>query len=131
MSRIARGFLEVMAMQTNILTDEQYKMLSKKLINSIERHFKIVPINTLQNPKYILIKPVYVTIEMEKDVIIASFDDIEVFAYGDTEFEAINQLCEEIINIYEDLREDRENLGKFPKKWLAFLEEVIEKSEER
>ena len=118
-------------MQTNILTDEQYKMLSKKLINSIERHLKIIPLNTLKHPKHILIKPVYITIEMEKDVIIASFDDIEAFAYGDTEFEAINRLCEEIINIYEDLREDRENLGKFPKKWLAFLEEVIEKSEER
>ena len=120
-----------MAMQTNILTDEQYKMLSKKLINSIERHFKIIPLNTLQHHKYILIKPVYITIEMEKDVIIASFDDIEAFAYADTEFEAINRLCEEIINIYKDLREDRENLGKFPKKWLAFLEEIIEKSEER
>ena len=131
MPRIARGFLEVMAMQTNILTDEQYKMLSKKLINSIERHFKIIPLNTLKHPKHILIKPVYITIEMEKDVIIASFDDIEAFAYGDTEFEAINRLCEEIINIYEDLREDRENLGKFPKKWLAFLEEVIVKSEEK
>ena len=131
MPRIARDFPEVMAMQTNILTDEQYKMLSKKLINSIERHFKIIPLNILKHPKYILIKPVYITIEMEKDVIIASFDDIEAFAYGDTEFEAINQLCEEIINIYEDLREDRENLGKFPKKWLTFLEEVIEKSEER
>lgn len=118
-------------MQTNILTEEQYKMLSKKLINSIERHFKIVPINTLQHHKYKLIKPVYITIEMGKDFIIASLDDIEAFAYADTEFEAINQLCEEIINIYEDLQEDRENLGKFPKRWLAFLEEIIEKSEER
>ena len=114
-------------MQTNILTDEQYKMLSKKLINSMERHFKIIPLNTLKHPKYILRKPVYITIEMGKDVIIASLDDIEAFAYADTEFEAINRLCEEIINIYEDLQEDRKNLGKFPKKWLAFLEEIIEK----
>lgn len=99
-------------------------MLSKKLINSIERHLKIIPLNTLQHHKYILIKPVYITIEMGKDVIIASLDDIEAFAYADTEFEAINRLC-------EDLQEDRENLGKFPKKWLTFLEEIIEKSEER
>lgn len=118
-------------MQTNILTDEQYKALSRKLINSIERHFKIIPLNTLNHQKYILKKPVHITIEMGKDVIIASLDDIEAFAYADTEFEAINRLCEEIINIYEDLQEDREKLGKFPKKWLAFLEEIIEKSEEK
>ena len=40
--------------------------------------------------------------------------------------EAIDRLCEEIINIYEDLKEDKENLGVLPQKWLAFLEEVIE-----
>jgi len=34
-------------------------------------------------------------------------------------------LCEEIVNIYEDLKEDRENLGVLPKQWLAFLEEII------
>ena len=38
-------------------------------------------------------------------------------------------MCEEIINIYEDLQGDREILGKLPKKWLAFLEEFIEKNE--
>lgn len=118
-------------MQTNILTDGQYKMLSRKLINSIERHFKITPLNTLKHYKYILRKPIYITIEMEKDIFIASLDDIEAFAYADTEFEAINRLCEEIINIYEDLQADRDNLGKFPKKWLTFLEEVIVKSEEK
>ena len=114
-------------MQTSILTDEQYKALSKKLISSIEKHFKIIPLNTLKNNDYILKKPLYVTIEIEKDIVIASLDDIEAFAYADTEFEAINHLCEEIINIYEDMQENRKNLGKLPKKWLAFLEECIER----
>lgn len=112
-------------MQTSILTDEQYKVLSKKLIDSMERHFKIIPLNTLKHHNYILKKPLYITLEIEKDIVIASLDDIEAFAYADTEFEAINRLCEEIINIYEDMQEDRENLGKLPKKWLAFLAEFI------
>lgn len=114
-------------MQTSILTDEQYKVLSKKLITSIEKHFRIIPLNTLKHHGYILKKPLYITIEIEKDIIIASLEDIEAFAYADTEFEAIDQLREEIINIYEDLQKGRENLGKLPKKWLAFLEEFIEK----
>ncbi|MGR3310879.1 MAG: hypothetical protein ACUZ77_08895 [Candidatus Brocadiales bacterium] len=113
-------------MRTKILTDEQYKILSKKLIDSIEKHYKIVPLNTLKHPHYSLKKPIYITIETEDDKVIASLDDIEAFAYADTEFEAINSLCEEIIDIYEDLKKDKKNLGILPKKWLAYLKEVIE-----
>lgn len=114
-------------MQTSILTDEQYKVLSKKLISSIEKHFKIIPLNTLKNNDYVLKKPLYITIDIEKNIVIASLDDIEAFTYADTEFEAINRLCEEIINVYEDIQQDRENLGKLPQKWLVFLEEFIER----
>lgn len=114
-------------MQTKeILTDKQYKVLSKKLIDTIERRYKVIPLNTLKHPQYSLKRPVYITIEIENDLVIASLDDIESFAYADTEFEAINSLCEEIINIYEDLKNDKENLGILPQKWLAYLEEVIE-----
>src|SRR4030066_1922051 len=105
-------------MQTNILTDEQYKELSKRLIESIGQRYKAIPLNSLKHPQYILKRPVYITLETDNDKVIASLDDIEAFAYADTEFEAINLLCEEIINIYEDLQADRDNLGKFPKKWL-------------
>src|SRR3989338_10173201 len=105
-------------MGTNILTDEQYKMLSKKLINTLEKHYKIIPLNSSKNSHFVLKKPIYITLEKEDDIVIASFDDIEAFAYADTEFEAINRLCEEIINIYEDIQEDWENLDKLPKKWL-------------
>jgi hypothetical protein len=58
-------------------------------------------------------------------MVIASLDDIEAFAYADTKFEAINLLCEEIIILYEDLRSDRNLLGKLPIKWLDYLEEII------
>lgn len=114
-------------MQTEILTDEQYRVLSKKLINTIEGHLKIIPLNSLKNSKYILKKPIYITIEKEKKTVIASFDDIEAFAYADTEFEAINSLCQEVIDIYEDLKADKNNIGILPKKWLEYLEEIIEK----
>jgi len=29
-------------------------------------------------------------------------------------------------SVYEDLLEDRENLGALPRKWLEYLEEIIE-----
>ena len=109
-----------------ILTEEQYKRLSKKLVDAFRSNYKIIPLNTLKHPHYILKKTVYIIIELDKDAVIAALDDIEAFAYADTEYEAINNLCEEIINIFEDLKDDKKNLGVLPQKWLKFLDEVIE-----
>jgi len=58
--------------------------------------------------------------------VVASLDDIEAFAYAETESEAINQLSEEIVNIYEDLQKDRGNLGPLPNKWWQYLKEIVE-----
>jgi hypothetical protein len=113
-------------MQQGILTDEQYKDLAKKIVNSIETKQRIVPLNSLKHPQYRLRMPVHISLEIEEDGVVASFDDIEAFSYADTESEAINRLCEEIVEIYEDLQADRENLGPLPTKWLRYLEELIE-----
>jgi hypothetical protein len=114
-------------MQTDILTEEQYKDFSKRLIESIEHRYKSIPLNSLKHPRYILKRPVYITLETENDKVIASLDDIEAFAYADTEFEAINLLCEDIISLYEDLKESGEPLGLLPSKWLQYLDEFIER----
>lgn len=112
-------------MEEPILSTEQYKDLSKKILNSLGNQWRIVPINSLRHPKYHLKTPVYITIEFAENEVIASLDDIEAFAHADTEFEAIDQLREEIIQIYEDLVSDRENLGVLPKKWLQYLKGLI------
>jgi hypothetical protein len=78
-----------------------------------------------KHSKYHLKAPIYVTLEFEEDKVIASFDDIEAFSYADTASEAINLLSDEIIQIFEDLLEDKENLGSLPRKWLQYLEEII------
>lgn len=78
------------------------------------------------NPKYHLKTPVHISLEFEKDKVIASFEDIEAFSYADTASEAIDLLCEEIIQVYEDLLEEQESLGPLPRKWLRYLEEIIE-----
>jgi hypothetical protein len=115
-----------LVVQTHPLTDEQYKDFSRNLIKAVESRCRILPLNSLKKSGYTLNKPIFITIETDEDVIIASLDDVEAFAYADTEFEAVNRLCEEIVALYEDLRKNRENLGILPQKWLAFLDEVIE-----
>lgn len=117
-------------MPTELLTDKQYRDFSRNLIKAVESRCRILPLNSLKISGYTLTKPIYITIEVDGDTVIASLDDIEAFAYADTEFEAVNNLCEEIIELYEDLRKDRQNLGVLPQKWLAFLDEVIAVHEE-
>ena len=113
-------------MQGGILTPDQYKDLSKKIIYAVDTKYRIVPLNSLKDPKYHLKAPIYITLEFEEDKVIASFEDIEAFSYADTTSEAIDLLSSEIIQIFEDLMEDKEDLGSLPKKWLQCLEEIIE-----
>ena len=112
-------------METEILTEKQYKDFSKNLIKAVEGRCRIVPLNSLKKLGYALSRPIHITIETEGDNVIASLDDIEAFAYADTEFEAINGLCEEIVALYEDLKKNREKLGTLPQKWLAYLDEAV------
>ena len=113
-------------MQESILSLEQYRNLTKEIINSVDKRFRIIPLNSLKHPKYHLKAPIYINLEYEDDQVIASFDDIEAFAYAETESEAINQLSEEIINMYADLQESHDKLGPLPNKWWQYLKEIIE-----
>jgi len=116
--------------KTDLLTEEQYRDFSRNLIKAVGSRCRIVPLNSLKKQGYTLKRPIFITIEMDEDLIIASLDDIEAFASADTEFEAVNSLCEEIITLYEDLRKNQHELGILPQKWLAFLDEVIEVHED-
>jgi len=111
--------------ETEILTDEQYKNISRNLIKAVEGRCRIVPLNSLKKSGLTLNRPIYITVETDGDAFIASLDDVEAFNYAETEFEAINGLCEEIIALYEDLRKNQENLGILPQKWLEYLNEAI------
>jgi hypothetical protein len=113
-------------MQKNILTPEQYKDLTRKIIHAVDTRYRITPLNSLKHPKYHLKAPIHLTLEFDEDKVIASFDDIEAFSYADTVSEAIDLLCVEIVQIFEDLIEDKGNLGALPRKWLEYLEEIIE-----
>ena len=112
-------------MQESILSDEQFHDLTKQIVQSLESKSRIIPMNTLKHPKYYLKSPVYVTLEYDADTVTAGFNDIEAFSYGDTESEAIELLCEEIVMIYEDLLAENDMLGPLPREWLAYLKGII------
>lgn len=105
---------------------EKISFYARKILKKIESNFKIIPLNSLRNMEYSLKYPIYITIEHENGHVIASFDDIEAFAYSDNEFEAVDLLCKEIITLFEDLMESKENLGPLPQKWLSILQNFIQ-----
>ncbi len=116
-------------MEAELLSEQQLRSLSRRLLNTMEKRCRIIPLNSLKDDRYSLKKPLFITIETDKNKIIASLDDIEAFSYADTEYEAINGLCSEIADLYEDLSFDREHLGPLPRKWLDYLDEVLERHE--
>jgi hypothetical protein len=113
-----------MGLQT--IESEKVSFYARKILKKIESNLKIIPLNSLRNKKYSLRYPVYITVEYENGHVIASFDDIEAFAYADNEFEAIDMLCREIIVLYDELQEDQENLGPLPQQWLQILQNFIQ-----
>ena len=112
-------------MQESILSEKQYRDLTQQIVHSLESKSRIVPLNSLKHPNYYLKTPVFITLEYDEDAVIASFNDIEAFAFGDTESEALDRLCREIVTLCEDLVADSDALGPLPSKWLSCLREII------
>ncbi len=58
--------------------------------------------------------------------VIGDIEELELYSYGDSQFEVLRELNEELVSLFEDLigMEDR-NLGKYPKKWKSILNKYI------
>lgn len=88
--------------------------------------FKNIFISDLGHPNYLLKQPLPILIEAEQDIYIATNYDTGLFGYGDTELDAIKDLREAIIDCFQDLTKDPENLGPIPRQILNYLSNIIE-----
>jgi hypothetical protein len=86
-------------------------------------------IRDLGDENYRLNEPLLILIEeYSDDYVIARFPEIEVFGEGNTDLEAIMNLKNSILDLYDELTEtDLSILGELPKMWLRVLERVITK----
>ena len=109
------------------LKEEEIRQWSREIIKEIKSDFRMIPLNSLKSSKYSLKKPLIILQEKDDSHYIASLDDIEAFSVADTEYEAIDGLREEIVQVYEDLLTSPRNLGPLPQKWFHFLNDYIEK----
>lgn len=75
-----------------------------------------------------VIQPVPIVIEESTYEVIASFPELQVFAVGDNEPEAISNLKAAIRDLYYDLVETpKDELGRLPLSWLRILERLVKR----
>lgn len=73
-----------------------------------------------------VLQPIPIVIEELEEEVVASFPEIETYATGVNEAEAINNLKKSIAELYRDLMNDVDNeLGKMPKIWKRVLGKLI------
>lgn len=91
-----------------------------------------VPINTLGNSKWELRQLLSVSIEQRgAEDFVACLYDVDLYGYGDTVPEALNDLKTAIVNQFEYLiRQDKEiQLGEPLKRQLQFLRNILVKTD--
>lgn len=90
---------------------------------------KNITILNLGHEKYLFKSPFPVNILVEDDIYIAMSYDLNLFGYGDSEDEALRDLCESIIEHYEHLKNNQSKLGLLLKRDWNFLSRIIKEME--
>jgi hypothetical protein len=108
----------------NILTIQKVKKVVKQAIAESLKNRNIM-ISDLKSDELQLIHPIPIFLEYDSDTVIANYYDTESFGYGDTDYEAINDLCRELVETYWDLKTSQGSLGFLPQKWWKHLQTII------
>lgn len=85
---------------------------------------KIIPIGTLDET-LMLKRPILIVVEQSEGVVTATYYDCGVFGEGETEFEALDDLKQSLVEYYLKLRESTETLGPLPAKHLRILSSIV------
>lgn len=99
----------------------------EELTEAVEDTVKIsnATIYELGNSQYELTTPMQIVLEEDQGETVARIPELNLYASADTDSEAINELKQEIINLYEDLQSSDRKLGPLPKSWLETLRKLI------
>ena len=88
-------------------------------------YVRTVHINDLGHPKYRLGWALPVALEVDDTHVVAYSYDLDILGWGEVEHEALNDFKTSLCELFETLREDRENLGPHAQNVLRYLENVI------
>ena len=114
--------------------NERIKIIQQAVKENINKgkknviHTEFIEIKTLIDSGYELIKPIKVKIIKNNNEVIGDIEELEIYSFGENEFEVLRELNEEITDLFDDIiKLNEKNLGKYPKKWKAILKKYIRK----
>ncbi len=81
---------------------------------------------SLRRPGLRLRNPIAIALEDDGGQVIASAYDLELFGYGETEGEALDDLRHTIVDLYLTLRENVNALGALPEQVWEYLADIVE-----
>jgi len=93
----------------------------------VEEQLNHPQVLNLRSDKYRLVSPLQVTLSVENDIYAVTTYDLNMFGYGESEDEAIQDLCDAIVEYYEELEDNQNCLGKVPAQHKHFLDQMIQK----
>lgn len=110
----------------------------KKTLTGIQTHLNNInndapsvisdTINSLPSDDYETIRPINIILKIYCDDVVALLPELELFAEGQNEFEAVNNLKLEILDLIDDLEEFSDtDLGTAPKDWKRTLKQLVKK----
>lgn len=86
-----------------------------------------IPLENLRDPLYEVIHTIPVVLEEDEGQYLATWYDADIFGYGASEQEALDDLCESIVSLWEVLKRESsaQGLGDTLTKQWAFLQKMI------
>ncbi|MCX6842121.1 MAG: hypothetical protein NTX53_07575 [candidate division WOR-3 bacterium] len=104
----------------------------RERVNQIEHELEDRPrtylsvITDLGDRRYTLLSDVTIALEEYKDEVVARWPDVEVYASGTTESEAVAGVKRQIVELFEELRSMKSGtLGRLPLSWKRILRRAI------
>lgn len=85
---------------------------------------KTVFIRDLRDATLVPTKPIPVSLESSDGTVTACCYDLEQFGVGENEFEALDDLCATIVELYRVLKSEKK-LGPLPQRQLVYLKRVV------
>ena len=113
--------LKITKKNRNEITIESITMV---VLKEYRAFYKNIFIDSLNSDRYLLKKRISVTIEYFENTYIATNYDLDIYGYGDSEIEALDELKTLIVEYFEDLK-DEKDLAPLPQKMMTFYREII------
>jgi hypothetical protein len=83
-------------------------------------------VTDLGDKRYTLLADITIVMEEHRDEVVARWPDVEVYASGTTESEAIAGVKRQIVELFEELRTMKPGtLGRLPLSWKRILRRTI------